>query len=93
MSWKNRLDVALRLAEKNVSEVGGDLTYYFGKTQLKEVSRRAPDQPALLPSLNKIHGKTHIQRETSYESKVKNRHKKNNIGVNFLCKIQSSSLH
>ena len=84
LSWKNRLDVALKLAEKNVSEVGGDLTYYFGKTQLKEVSSGAPDQ---------TDGKTHVQRETSYESKVKNRHKKNIIGVNSLCKIQSSSLH
>jgi len=94
LSWKNRLDVALKLAEQSVSEVGNDLTYFFGQTQIKEVPRGVLNQATLLPSKTTVNGtQTHVQRDTSYESKVYNRQKKNNIGVNFLSKIQSSSLH
>ena len=70
LSWKNCLDVALKLAQQSVAEVGGDLTSYFGQTQLREVSREIPGPNTLLPSLKKIHGKTHVQRETSYEAKL-----------------------
>lgn len=41
LSWKNCLDVALKLAEQSVSEVGGDLTYYFGQTQIRQFPRRS----------------------------------------------------
>jgi len=39
LCWKSRLDVALQLAEQSVSEVGGDLNYYFGQSQLRDVPR------------------------------------------------------
>jgi len=49
LSWKNRLDVALKLAEQSVSEVGNDLNYFFCQTQIREVSRGVLNTATLLP--------------------------------------------